>query len=189
MSRRVSRRWMYALSIPLLASSVAIAQTPSTSQSHIYTGPLTRARLSQVSPERVVVSADSIGDLPGLLTLTLDVAPDGQITAGQWALVVSYVEDLDPRGPQEEPAHEHGADDKPHHEYVRLVEKGTIGGSVGGGAIARDGNGAVTALDGARLTLESGSLTFESVRSGGGTASLGNLSSVGTSRGRLTLTF
>jgi hypothetical protein len=83
---------MYALSIPLLASSVAFAQTPSTSQSHIYTGPLTRARLSQVSPERVVVSADSIGDLPGLLTLTLDVAPDGQITAGQWALVVSYVQ-------------------------------------------------------------------------------------------------
>jgi len=180
---------LYALSIPLLAGSIAIAQTPSTAQSHIYTGPLSRARVSNVSPARVVVSADSIGDLPGLLTLTLDVAPDGQVTGGEWALVVTYVEDLDARGPQEEPAHDHGAEDKPHHEYVRLVEKGTIGGSIAGGVIARAGDGAVTGVNGARLTFESGSLTFDSVRTGGGSASLADLSSVGTSRGRLTLTF
>lgn len=189
MNTRVSRRWLYVLSIPLFASSVAMAQTPSTSQSHIYTGPLSRARVSNVSPARVIVSADSIGDLPGLLTLTLDVAPDGQVTGGEWALVVSYVEDLDPRGPQEESAHGHGPDDTPHHEYVQLVDKGTVGGSIAGGAIARDGNGTVTAVNGARLTIESGSLTFASVQAGGGTASLGSLSSVGSSRGRLTLTF
>jgi hypothetical protein len=176
-----------ALALTLLISSAAFAHSTET-PGGTFEIQLSSARTSSTASGRLVITADASGDLPGLLTLTLDVV-DGIVAGGEWALVVSYVEDLDV------PAHDHrieheageGAEQIPHQEHIRLVDKGTLGGSVTGGHVSYIG-GSVDRLTDVQLSIESSSLTFEGIRAGGGPLSFATLASSG-SQGRASLTF
>jgi hypothetical protein len=151
---------------------------------------------------RLVITLDARGDLRGLVTLNLSVAADGTITRGDWALVVSHLEDLNPDGSvapvdeeephqhQEEssdlPFEEHHDEDVPHHEFIRFVNKGTLGGDVLGGFVGA-GTGGALALVNVQLRLTSATLTFASTTSGNGSvdADLGR----DNGKGSLRLTF
>jgi hypothetical protein len=163
---------------------------------------LSGARLSERSG-RLVVTLAARGDLRGLVTLALDVGPDGAVTGGDWALVVSHIQDLNPDGstaetveedhdhheePADVPVEEHHDEPSagPHQEFIRFVNEGTLGGHVVGGFIGAATNGAV-ALINVQLQLTSATLTFASARSGTGSidADLGR----GHAQGSLRLSF
>lgn len=126
------------------------------------------ARASILETGQVVVSMETRGALPGLLTVTLAADAAGNVTGGSWALAVKYVQDLAPDG-SPLPEGDHAALDEsvPHAEYIEIVNRGTLTGHVGSGAvtIASDGSVLITNL---QLTVQTGSLTFESVSSGYG---------------------
>jgi hypothetical protein len=161
---------------------------------------LTGARVSD-SAGRLVIAMNARGDLRGLVTLTLSVGPDGTITSGDWALVVSHLEDLNPDGTvavvNEEEPHEHSEEpsDGPleehhdessggeHHEFIRFVNKGTLGGDITGGFVGTGADGAL-ALVNVQLQLTGATLTFASTSSGTGSidADLGSRSAQGSLR-------
>ena len=148
-----------------------LAQEPA-----LHESALGSARVSGVSASEVVITLDATGDLRGLLTVKLDLAPDGSIAGGEWALVSSYVEDLNPDGTPVTPEEQHEGEEPhdheaPHQEFVRLVDDGTLGGEVLTGSLTRGPDGAIT-LAGIQLALSSGTLTFASVTVGAGVVDL-----------------
>jgi hypothetical protein len=174
-----------AIAVAALATTIVTrGHTPDTAptpQNHDMT--LSGARLSESSGRRVVTLV-ARGDLRGLVTLTLDVGPDGAVTGGDWALVVAHIQDLNPDGspaetveeahddheePADVPVEEHHDEPSggPHQEFIRFVNRGTLGGHVVGGFIGAATNGAV-ALINVQLQLTSATLTFASARSGTG---------------------
>ena len=142
---------------------------------------LAGARVSTLAGGRTVMSMEVSGDLRGMLTLSLDVAPDGTVTGGDWAVVVSYAEDLNPDGTvATEVTHD---ESESYPEYIRLVNKGTLGGSVIGGFLGSGSGGAVS-LTNVQLELLSGSLEYSGVTAGWGNvdADLGLTDAQGTLR-------
>jgi hypothetical protein len=147
----------------LMISASAYSQTPAVSPTgHI--GMLGGARVSTLESGRIVVSMEATGDLPGLMTLTLD--PDGGSGyTGQWALEVAYVENLNPDGsvstarPEPEHLHEPVLHEQ-HREYIRAVRRGTLNGGVIAATLRRDANGQLTGIDFAQLTVGRGNLDF-----------------------------
>ena len=129
---------------------------------------LTEARVSTLEAGQLVVSMQAAGDLRGLVTLKLEVGTDGAITGGDWAVADSYLEDLNADGsvaPLTEEHHEETGE--AHREFIRLVNKGTVGGRVTGGYVG-EGTGGAVSLVNLQLELTTGSLTFQSITSGTG---------------------
>ena len=150
---------------------------------------LTNGQVSETAPGKVVVTFESKGDLRGLVTLTVSTA-GSEITGGEWAFVVRYVDYLDHHGrpiPEGEEEHLHSESD-PHFERPLFVDKGTLSGTVGGGVLSRGADGAITGLGSVLLSIESGSLTFEGAAGSGSSAAAG-LEQATTSSGSLDLTF
>src|ERR1700722_19409403 len=58
---------------------------------------LTGARVSTLDDGRIIISMRATGDLPGLITLSLDPASGGTYS-GRWALVVGFLQDLNADG-------------------------------------------------------------------------------------------
>jgi hypothetical protein len=143
----------------------AQARTPRT-----YTGTLEEPRMTTEESGRVVVSMESKGDLRGMITFELEPDGAGGALKGKWALVVAYVQDLNPDGtaaPQVEP-HPHvaepaGGDHQEHHEYVRFVREGTVFGDVISATLRGDGTG----IDVAQLIVSNGSIKFASATGAG----------------------
>jgi len=137
---------------------------------------------------RVALTTQVSGDLRGPLTVAFHVGPDGQL-AGEWALAVSYVQDVDASGnPVAPEPHEDGDADAPQHHEV-LIQRGVLKGEIAGGTMTRGDNGAIAAIDGVWLQITGGTQEFAAVTSGSGFLSLTSLQDGGAATGSLDLTF
>jgi len=167
---------------PIQTSSTAVAHT---AVAHNVT--LSQAQVWQEAPNRIVLNTRAHGDLPGALTLVIDRnRADNSITGGEWALVVSYIEDV-PGG-----AHSNSSGHSDHAEEADgelLIQKGTLKGSITGGAVTLSADGTVTSVNSVQLNVESGTLTFNNVSGGTGMAHETNLQDFSTSSGTLSLKF
>lgn len=161
----------------LAAGALASAASSHPAETH-----LANARVSTPADGRLVINLEAAGDLPGLLTLNLHVDGDGSLR-GDWALVVRTVDTTDPATGEEPPAagaHQHEGDEgdhegepAPHRDFVRIVDRGTMAGTIDGATVALGADGTLTDLS-AALTILQGSLEFE-VASGSGSATLSSL--------------
>jgi hypothetical protein len=135
---------------------------------------LSGARVSMLDKGRIVASFEARGDVRGMVTVTIDRDAKGSL-AGEWVLVSRYVRDLNADGQVDDrmaaeraalPGAElHGL----HKEYIDIYEGGTLRGSVTGGSLAFDVDGALTGIDSLQLAIAGGNLSFTGAR---GTASL-----------------
>lgn len=156
---------------------------------------LDRGVVSYPASGRVVVTMAATGDLRGALSLHLDRGANGNVTGGDWALVVAY-STTDP--------HEGGRDNtqttqkpegftpdhpgEPHSDYEKFINKGTIHGTIGGGTIQINADGTVTGLEAVQLVFAGGSMEFGEFRQGSGSLSGSGLHTGSDSSGTMTLT-
>jgi hypothetical protein len=179
------------LSLALLGQTRALTQTAPPPTTHTVT--LRDARVSRTDDTHLVITAETLGDIKGTISLHLESNQWGW--SGTWALVSSYVRDTNPDGtPAAEGEHhpegeqhegEPGAE--PHHEYIQFVRDGGMNGLVNAGTLAQTPEGAVTSLTSA-MTLLGGTLTFTGA-TGIGDISLVQLEDQPASTGTLTLIF
>ena len=152
---------------------------------------LSGARVSMLEKDRIVASFDAAGDIRGLLTVTIDRDTKGALT-GEWVLVSRYTRDLTPEGEPDELAAERRAAlpgmelHRLHKEYFEIRERGTLRGSIVGGALAFDVDGSLRAIESLQLAIDGGSIEFEGA-SGKGSLAAANLRDEGGS-GTLSLT-
>ena len=135
---------------------------------------------------RVALTTQLSGDLRGPLTIAVRVGPDGQLT-GEWALAVSYVQDVDASGNPVAPGpHEDGAGEPEHREV--FIQRGVLKGEIAGGTLTLAADGAIASIDGAWLQITGGTQEFAAVTSGSGFLSLTSRDG-GAATGSLDLTF
>jgi len=114
----------------------------------------------------------------------------GQVTGGEWALVVRYVEYLDHHGapiPEGEQEVLH-SESEPHAERAVFVDKGTLAGAARGGQLVAATDGTLTGLESILLSIDSGSLSLAGT-TGDGSSRAAGLDNRDSSSGSLTLTF
>jgi len=173
-----------ALLIGVHAHAAAVSVVP-----HVMTA--AEAATTMLDDGRVALTTQISGDLKGPLTIAFRVGPDGQI-AGEWALAVSYVQDVDAAGnPVAFEPHEDGdvdaAGQADHHEV--LIQRGVLKGEIAGGTMTPGDNGAIAAIEGAWLQVTAGTQEFAAVTSGSGFLSLTSPQDGGAMTGQLDLTF
>ncbi len=135
---------------------------------------LSGARVSMLDKGRIVASFEARGDVRGLVTVTIDRDAKGSL-GGEWVLVSRYVRDLNADGQVDDrmaaeraalPGAElHGL----HKEYIDIFEGGTLRGSVTGGSLTFDVDGALAGIESLQLAIDGGNLSFAGVK---GAASL-----------------
>lgn len=156
----------------------ALARTSQTSQSHNIS--LSDAQVSQVTNKRIIVTMRADGDLPGALTLALDLdGGDNRIVGGEWALVVSYIQDVN-NGQTSRDGDSGGE---------ILIQKGTLKGTISGGTVTLNADGKAVAVNSVQLNVNSGSLAFSDINNGNGFVYGSGLQDFSTSRGTLNLNF
>ena len=173
--------------LPFLTGLVRTApiQTSATAATHHIT--LRNAQVSQEPPNRIVLNTRAGGDLPGALTLVIDRnRADNRIAGGEWALVVSYIEDVPATAHSKSSGH---ADHTREPDGELLIQKGTLKGSITGGTVTFHADGTVASINALQLNIEGGTLTFNDVRGGTGTVDGKNLQDFSTSSGSLSLNF
>ena len=122
------------------------------------------ARLDMLADGRAVVSFETSGAIRGLLTL--QIQRDGDAVRGQWVLVSRFLQDLTPEGEVDERAQEIRASlpgeelHLLHREYIRIVNRGSLFGSIDGGALDFDVDGRLRSIAGLALTIKGGSEEF-----------------------------
>lgn len=125
-------------------------------------------RVDKLPDGKVVINIDTAGEYRGLLTLNLAPNEAGVLT-GEWVLSLRYVDNTDPATGLEPEAHSHDAEsastetvetEAPHRDFVRLVDKGVIGGTVDFASIDLDATGAIADFRMA-LKITVGTLSFE----------------------------
>lgn len=125
---------------------------------------------------RVFVS-EVQGDLPGVLTVALEVGAGGVVTGGEWALTVSYIQfgppDADGDGDPSE----------------ALVQRGVLKGAVTGGAAVLTDGGLATDISGIQLNLTGATVEFASAKTGTGTVTGSSMNQQAASNGSLSITF
>ena len=181
---QMARTWCVSVMVVGLSALLYAQGVPTTRQMT-----LTNGQVSESGPGKVVVTLEAKGDLRGLVTFTVDTSGN-EITGGEWAFVVRYVEYLDHHGQpipegQEESVHN---ESEPHAERPRFIDKGTLAGTVRGGALSRGADGTIVGIDSLLLSIESGSLTFEGA-AGDGSSAASSLRNVSSASGSLALTF
>ena len=117
-----------------------------------------------------VVTLETAGDVRGLLTLTLK-AGSGAV-GGEWVLVSRYLQDLISGNEELGPTGEH--DGLVHEERIAFRDRGTLRGSIAGGALSFDVDGRLAGIDGLQLAIAGGDVEFAGV-AGSGTVSASNL--------------
>lgn len=116
-----------------------------------------------VDPQgRTVIVMQGTGDLPGVLTLVLNVGADGAISGGEWALNVSYTAPSHPEA-QIDPT----LQDPDAAQGEKLVQKGVLSGSISSGSTTV-ANGVVSAINTLQLVITHGSMQFAAVTQGSG---------------------
>ena len=130
---------------------------------------LSGARVSMLEKDRIVVSFDAAGDIRGLVTVTIDRDAKGALS-GEWVLVSRYLRDLTPEGEPDALAIENRAAlpgeelHALHREYIDIHERGTLRGSIAGGALDFDVDGRLRAIQSLQLAVEGGCLEFEGAK-------------------------
>lgn len=148
----------------------------------VHSIPLSTAQVSMLDDNRVVVLMDAKGELPGSLTLTVERDSTGTtVVGGSWVLVVSYTEFTPLGHPDPDGAGE--------AQSERLVQKGTLSGTISGGTLALDANGNVISFDALQLIINQGSVAYDGVTEGTGSAQETDLQDVVNSAGTLILNF
>lgn len=134
----------------------------------------------------VVVSMDANGDLPGMVTLTLNIDGMGAITGGEWALVISSQQPgaVNPSAPAVEDYGEAATTDDPAEQVATLA--GTV---MRGGSIRMTADGGVTAVVGAQLVIDNATPNAPGIQGGYGRADAADLHDYTASYGSLSLTF
>lgn len=113
-----------------------------------YNNTVSGAQTASPESEGAALNLNAAGDLPGMLNIKLR-HEGGNVTGGTWTMTVL-----------------------PQNADASSSETGRLTGSVSGGSITLDANGVVTGVNGAHLTVQSGTGQFEAVSSGNGTLSL-----------------
>lgn len=143
------------------------------SSSHNLT--LANAIQSKDKEGRTVFVTNVTGDLPGTLTIRLNVGPNGAISGGEWALNVTYIEfgGISPDGDRDE----------------SLISRGVLKGTISSGGAILNPSGKVTDLNGLQLTITGATREFAQVTSGSGSAGGSQLNVSASSNGYLSLNF
>ena len=134
-----------------------------------YVGTLSHPRVSNSPDGHVIVSLDVNGDIRGQLTLNLANGGGGGLD-GTWALMASYLQDLNPDGSvNPTPSHlEPNEDHAEHREYIQFVNDGSLQGTITGVAIRTDAGGAPTGIDAAQVVVSAGTVKFTGAKGSGG---------------------
>jgi hypothetical protein len=155
-----------------LATSAAFSQPSGVP----HTAELTDARVDPLDTGETVVSMMASGDLKGVVTFKLRRTAEGGVS-GEWAFTVAHVDNTDPatgREPEAEHHHEHGDGHgeraHPHRDYVTMVHRGALAGTVTGAELTFDSAGALATMS-ASLTIAQGSSEFAGA-TGSGQATL-----------------
>lgn len=158
-----------------------LAQTNQTAVTHSVS--LSGFQVSHIADNRIVVTMRAEGDLPGSLTLVLDrEGAGGNIVSGEWALVVSYIQDV-------AAGQIHAENEDGEHGGEILVRKGTLKGTISGGTVTLNADGTVTSVDSVWLNINGGSLAYDGVTGGNGIVNGIDLQDFSTSSGTLSLNF
>ena len=130
---------------------------------------------------RTIITMMAHGDLQGAYTLALTTNPDGTVSGGEWALIVSYTQVV-----QGVPVP--GGDEDGQQEF--LVQKGVLKGSVGsGGTVKWNEAGGVSSVTGISLNVTGGTQDYDGVTGGGGNINGYNMTDRENSDGTLALVF
>lgn len=142
---------------------------------------LSGARVDMIGTDRIVASFDATGDIRGLLTATINRGAAGTLS-GEWVLVSRYVRDLMPDGQVDERAIETRAAlpgwelHARHKEYFEIHDRGTLRGTIAGGALSFDVDGRLRAIESLQLSIDGGCLEFKGL-TGAGSLTGSNLQS------------
>ena len=176
----------------LAVVSPAVKTASPDSPATTYNVSLKLAQVSKLNDSKAVVTMVAAGDLRGVLSLHLDTNPaNGNISNGEWNLLVAYSEDVD-TGQSAGHENELGVSpdhDEPHSEGERFIDRGVIRGTISAGNLQVDQNGVVTGLGSVQLLFVSGSMEFSALQQGAGTMSATNVDRENLSSGSLTLNF
>ncbi len=164
---------LFAFVLALTSGHKLVAQ----SQPTVHKLQITNVTESVDTKGRVLLNGIVKGDLQGVLTLALVVAPNGTVTGGEWALNVSFIK--------------FGAPDKDGDgdESESLVQLGTIKGVISAGAAGRKANGLATALNGVELKITGATLQYAKTTTGSGMFAGSSLDVQSASNGTFSLTF
>jgi hypothetical protein len=169
LSRLVRTALLIVVAAIFGASTRAAAQQPAGGS---HTATLSVSSVDRLTDGTVVVTMLSGDDLAGVTTFQFRPAGNGSYD-GEWAIEVAHAEFTDPATGIEPPDDDSIDPEtgKPHvtQEYIRLVHRGAISGSIVGAQLTFDATGALTAFT-APLTVTDGSKEFLGV-TGTGTAS------------------
>jgi len=155
-------RFLLMCGAAALALAAAPASPASAASSEDVT--LSGARLDMLADGRAVVSFNASGAIRGLLTL--QIARDGDAVRGEWALVSRFLQDLTPEGEVDERAQDVRAAlpgkelHLLHKEYIRIVNRGSMNGSIEGGALDFDVDGSLRSIGALKLAVAAGSGEF-----------------------------
>ena len=147
---------VFALS--LAASTAAQVQTTPPPVAH--TSLLGAPQADVLQDGTIVATFVATGDLRGLVTLTLRPG-DGSAYAGEWAFKVAHADNTDPVTGEDEESlpHDDGDDDAPHKSYLRLVDRGSLYGTISNAVVAFGADGALLDLS-AAVSIKQGTLEF-----------------------------
>lgn len=154
------------------ALALATASPESAQAANRFEVALTGARVDRIGTDTIVASFDAGGDVRGLFTATIALGANGALK-GEWVLVSRYLRDLTPDGQldvraQDERAALPGAElHTRHKEYFEIHERGTLRGSIAGGALSFDVDGRLRGIDALQLTVEGGDREFKDAAGGG----------------------
>jgi len=160
-------------------SAIAQQQTPTT-----YNSSFSIASQSIDTQGRTVIIMQGTGDLPGVLTLVLSLAPDGTVASGEWALNVSYTAPLNPDAKPVAP----DSPDPDSGVGEQLIQLGVLSGTIASGSTVA-ANGQVTQFNSLQLTITAGTLQFAGVTAGSGAADGTNIDNRANSAASTSLTF
>jgi hypothetical protein len=138
--------------IPLILASALttwlFALPPVSGGVSVYRGSLVGIQTAANEREGVKLSLNAEGDLPGMSSVSL-LRDGNKVTGGEWTLTV-LPPDADPTA----------------------SERGKLKGTVAGGAVGFNDDGALTRVEGLQLTVQSGTGHYASVKRGSGTIDL-----------------
>ena len=122
------------------------------------------ARVDMIARDHFVASFEASGSIRGLFTATIRTT-DGKV-GGEWVLVSRYLRDITPDGKPDTLA----ADERAalpgwdlharHQEHFEIHERGTLRGTIAGGALSYDVDGRLRSIDGLELAIAGGDREF-----------------------------
>jgi hypothetical protein len=182
----ISKNWISIWMLMLCLMFAMVIETSTSAQQQTattYNSSFGIASQSIDDQGQTVIVMQGTGDLPGVLTLVLNMAADGSVSGGQWALNVSYTAPVNPGAPPD-----YSSPDPDSAAGEQLIQKGTISGPITSGA-ASITNGQVSAFTSLQLVISTGTLQFKGVTTGNGAANGVHIDDRTNSVAYTTLTF